>query len=40
MGGYLSKNIALFHYNEYLKDLIAKYKYRGDYALAEVFVPF
>ncbi|MGM0887016.1 MAG: ComF family protein [Bacillota bacterium] len=39
-GGYLSKNISLFHYNEYLKDLIAKYKYRGDYALAEVFVPF
>ncbi|MDQ7861634.1 hypothetical protein RCO48_13385 [Peribacillus frigoritolerans] len=28
-GGYLSKNISLFHYNEYLKDLIAKYKYRG-----------
>jgi competence protein ComFC len=39
-GGYLSKNISLFHYNEYLKDIIAKYKYRGDYALAEVFVPF
>ncbi|MCT4479551.1 amidophosphoribosyltransferase [Bacillus sp. BA3] len=38
--GYLSKNISLFHYNEYLKDIIAKYKYRGDYALAEVFVPF
>jgi competence protein ComFC len=38
--GYLSKNLSLFHYNEYLKDMIAKYKYRGDYALAEVFVPF
>ncbi|TKH06870.1 ComF family protein [Peribacillus simplex] len=38
--GYLTKNISLFHYNEYLKDIIAKYKYRGDYALAEVFVPF
>ncbi|MBT2649007.1 ComF family protein [Bacillus sp. ISL-34] len=38
--GYLSKNISLFHYNDYLKDIIAKYKYRGDYALAEVFVPF
>lgn len=38
--GYLSKNISLFHYNEDLKDIIAKYKYRGDYALAEVFVPF
>ncbi|WP_349728710.1 ComF family protein [Peribacillus frigoritolerans] len=39
-GGYLSKNISLFHYNECLKDIIAKYKYRGDYALAEVFAPF
>lgn len=27
--GYLSKNISLFHYNECLKDIIAKYKYRG-----------
>ncbi|SIR31851.1 competence protein ComFC [Peribacillus simplex] len=39
-GGFLSKNISLFHYNEHLKDIIAKYKYRGDYALAEVFAPF
>ncbi|WMX55465.1 ComF family protein [Peribacillus sp. R9-11] len=38
--GYLSINISLFHYNEFLKDMIAKYKYRGDYALAEAFVPF
>lgn len=36
----LTKNVSIFHYNEYLKDIIAKYKYRGDYALAEAFVPF
>ncbi|MFJ7831952.1 phosphoribosyltransferase family protein [Peribacillus sp. NPDC097284] len=38
--GHLTQNISLFHYNEHLKDIIAKYKYRGDYALAEAFVPF
>ncbi|KWW20851.1 hypothetical protein AS888_14540 [Peribacillus simplex] len=38
--GYLSKNISLFHYNEHLKEIIAKYKYRGDYALAAIFVPY
>ena len=35
--GYLTKNISLFHYNEWMKETIAKYKYRGDYALAEIF---
>ena len=35
--GYLTKNISLFHYNDFMKEMIAKYKYRGDYALAEVF---
>ena len=38
--GYLTKNVSIFHYNEYLKEIIAKYKYRRDYALAEAFVPF
>jgi len=38
--GYLTKNVSLFHYNDFLKELIAKYKYRGDYALAEVLAPF
>lgn len=38
--GVLTKNISLFHYNDFLKETIAKYKYRGDYALAEAFVPF
>ncbi len=35
--GYLTKNSSLFHYNDFMKEVIAKYKYRGDYALAEVF---
>ncbi len=35
--GVLEKNYSLFHYNDYLKEVIAKYKYRGDYVLARVF---
>jgi competence protein ComFC len=38
--GYLIENTSLFLYNEYLKEIIAKYKYRGDYAIAEAFAPF
>ncbi len=38
--GQLSRNISLFHYNEQLKEIIAKFKYRGDYALASIFVPY
>lgn len=38
--GHLAKNISIFHYNDFLKEVIAKFKYRGDYALAEVFAPF
>lgn len=38
--GYLTKNSSLFHYNEWMKDTMAKYKYRGDYALAEVFAVY
>ncbi len=35
--GYLEKNTSLFLYNDFLKELIAKYKFRGDYVLAKVF---
>ncbi|WP_108668998.1 ComF family protein [Peribacillus acanthi] len=35
--GVLEKNVSLFLYNDFLRDLIARFKYRGDYALAEVF---
>ncbi|EUJ32501.1 ComF family protein [Listeria cornellensis] len=34
---YLQKNIACYTYNEFAKDLMALYKYRGDYAIAGVF---
>nr|WP_222717418.1 ComF family protein [Listeria portnoyi] len=35
--GYLQKNIACYAYNEFAKDLMTLYKYRGDYAIAAVF---
>lgn len=33
----LIKNISIYKYNEFLKQLITKWKYRGDYMLAFVF---
>ncbi|MGG3467872.1 ComF family protein [Neobacillus pocheonensis] len=36
--GFLEKNNALFLYNDFLKEVLAKFKFRGDYALAKVFV--
>ena len=38
--GFLEKNHSLFHYNEFLKEVIATYKFRGDYVIARVFAPF
>ncbi|PLT35713.1 ComF family protein [Bacillus sp. V5-8f] len=38
--GFLSANLSLLHYNEFLREVIAKYKYRGDYALADAFAPY
>ncbi|AIM16225.1 MULTISPECIES: ComF family protein [Neobacillus] len=35
--GVLKKNTSIFVYNEFLKAVIAKFKYRGDYMLAKVF---
>lgn len=37
--GVLTQNISLFIYNEFLKEIIARYKYRGDYELVKIFVP-
>lgn len=37
--GCLSRNHSLFTYNDFLKEIIAKYKYRGDYAIAGAFAP-
>ncbi|MCU9600039.1 ComF family protein [Pallidibacillus thermolactis] len=35
--GTLTKNISIYVYNDFMAELIAKFKYRGDYALAKVF---
>ncbi len=37
---YLDNNYSLFLYNEFLKELIAKYKFRGDYILAKIFAVY
>lgn len=36
-GTVLTRNCSVFHYNEFMKDLIARYKYRGDALLASLF---
>jgi len=36
-GSALEKNHSLYAYNTYMKELMALFKYRGDYALVEVF---
>ncbi|CAH2716871.1 Putative ribose-phosphate pyrophosphokinase [Neobacillus rhizosphaerae] len=38
--GFLEKNTSLFLYNDFLKEVIAKFKFRGDYVLAKVFAQF
>ncbi|AIE61361.1 ComF family protein [Bacillus methanolicus] len=35
--GFLEKNNSLYNYNHFLKEVIARYKFRGDYALSKVF---
>ncbi|MGC8227949.1 ComF family protein [Pseudobacillus badius] len=35
--GVLAGNYSLYTYNEAMKDFIARFKYRGDYILAQVF---
>lgn len=35
--GVLERNMSLYRYNEHLKELMARYKYRGDYVLASIF---
>ncbi|MDX8343208.1 ComF family protein [Rossellomorea sp. YZS02] len=35
--GILDHNHSFFHYNDFMKDYLARYKYRGDYALAQAF---
>lgn len=35
--GILSQNYSLFLYNDFLKEVIARFKYRGDYLIAGAF---
>jgi competence protein ComFC len=35
----LENNTSLFGYNDFLKEYLARYKYRGDYILAKTFGP-
>lgn len=35
--GTLTKNTSIYVYNDFMAELIAKFKYRGDYALAKIF---
>jgi competence protein ComFC len=35
--GCLEKNQSFYHYNDFLKEVIARYKYRGDYVLSKLF---
>jgi competence protein ComFC len=35
--GILQHNTSLFEYNDYLKEFLARYKYRGDHTLAKAF---
>jgi competence protein ComFC len=39
-GACLEKNHSIFVYDEFLKETLAKFKFRGDYILTKVFTPF
>ncbi len=34
----LSKNVSTFRYNAFMQEVVAKWKYRGDYELLHIFV--
>lgn len=35
--GYLAGNLSIYLYNDFLKEIISQFKFRGDYILAKVF---
>nr|WP_249310447.1 ComF family protein [Bacillus sp. FJAT-49736] len=35
--GILEKNISIYNYNDFFKELLSQFKFRGDYVLAKVF---
>ncbi|MFE4523017.1 ComF family protein [Cytobacillus firmus] len=36
----LDKNHSIFSYNDFMKETIARYKFRGDYVMSRAFSPF
>ena len=39
-GGLLQQNVSLFFYNDFLKETLATFKFRGDYVIARAFADF
>lgn len=37
LSGIIDFNYSIYHYNEMMKDLISKWKYRSDYVLGDIF---
>lgn len=35
--GYLQKNHSIYIYNDFLKEVLSQFKFRGDYVLAKIF---
>lgn len=35
--GILERNVSLYEYNDFLKEVISRYKFRGDYVLSKIF---
>lgn len=36
--GYLEKNYSIYMYNDFLKEILSQFKFRGDYILAKIFI--
>lgn len=37
--GILTQNNSIFYYNDFLKELLGQYKFRGDHELVKIFAP-
>jgi competence protein ComFC len=35
--GYLDSNHSIYHYHDFFKEVMARYKFRGDYVLSKIF---
>mgnify|MGYP005749801145 CR=1 FL=1 len=35
--GVLTRNVSVYRYNDFMKEVLARYKFRGDAALADIF---